>query len=135
MSREVLTIAPDRPLIEVARLMSTRGFGAVPVCPSGFPQAAPIGIVTDRDIVVRVIAEDLDPEEVEVGKVMTSPVIYCFEDESPWVALHLMAQHYIRRLPVLDREKQILRGLLSITDLSQIQQFRNDHSPQWSSFY
>jgi CBS domain-containing protein len=119
MSREVVTIHPNSLLLEAARLMRELGMGALPVCQSGDPQSRLLGIVTDRDIVVRVIAEDLDLERVSVAEVMSSPVVYCFSDESPWVALHLMEHHLIRRLPVLDRQSHRLVGMLSISDLSR----------------
>jgi CBS domain-containing protein len=119
MSREVVTIDPNSPLLEGARLMRELGIGALPVCQGAPTLPRLLGMVTDRDIVIRVIAEDLDLERVNVGEVMSSPVIYCYHDESPWVALHLMEQHLIRRLPVVDRQSKRLLGMLSISDLSR----------------
>jgi len=120
MSREVVTIDPNSPLLEGARLMRELGIGALPVCQGSPSLPRLLGMVTDRDIVIRVIAEDLDLERVNVGEVMSSPVIYCYQDESPWVALHLMEQHLIRRLPVVDRKTKRLVGMLSISDLSRV---------------
>lgn len=120
MSREVVTIDPNSPLLEGARLMRELGIGALPVCQGSASLPRLLGMVTDRDIVIRVIAEDLDLERVNVGEVMSSPVIYCYQDESPWVALHLMEQHLIRRLPVVDRKTKHLVGMLSISDLSRV---------------
>ena len=120
MSPEVITIDPNSPLLEAARLMRELRIGALPVCQGSATVPGLLGMVTDRDIVVRVIAEDLDIEQVQVGEVMSSPVIYCYQDESPWVALHLMEQHLIRRPPVVDRETRRLVGMVSIGDLSRI---------------
>ncbi len=100
--------------------MRELGIGALPVCQGSASLPRLLGMVTDRDIVIRVIAEDLDLERVNVGEVMSSPVIYCYQDESPWVALHLMEQHLIRRLPVVDRQTKRLVGMLSISDLSRV---------------
>ncbi|MEN9723036.1 MAG: hypothetical protein RJB38_1022 [Pseudomonadota bacterium] len=131
MSRDVVVIEPRRPLMEAARLMRELDVGAIPVCQGSLALAGLAGMITDRDIVVRVIAEDLDCERVEVGEVMSSPVIYCFEDESPWQALHLMEQHGVRRLPVVARHEKSIVGLVSMSDLSQIEVI--DHMPQkWS---
>ena len=118
---EVAVIDPNSPLLEAARLMRELGVGALPVCQGAATLPRMLGMVTDRDIVVRVIAEDLDLERVRVGEVMSSPVIYCYADESPWTALHLMEQHLIRRLPVVDRETRRIVGILSISDLSRIE--------------
>lgn len=120
MSRDVVLVDPNSPLLEAARLMRENGVGALPVCQGAAVLPRLLGMVTDRDIVIRVIAEDLDLERVNVGEVMSSPVIYCFDDESPWVALHLMEQHLIRRLPVVERETRRVVGMLSIADLSRI---------------
>ncbi len=120
MSREVVIIDPNSPLLEGARLMRELGIGALPVCQGSASLPRLLGMVTDRDSIIRVIAEDLDLERVNVGEVMSSPVIYCYQDESPWVALHLMEQHLIRRLPVVDRQTKRLVGMLSISDLSRV---------------
>ena len=132
MSREVVTVDPNSSLLEAARLMRELQIGVLPVCQGTASLPRLLGVVTDRDIVVRVIAEDLHLESIKVGEVMSSPVIYCFSDESPWTALHLMEQHLIRRLPVVDRVNRRIVGMLSVSDLSRFQPERIPESPKWT---
>jgi CBS domain-containing protein len=74
-------------------------------------------MVTDRDLVVRVMAERRDPKAVRVGEAMTPEVIFCLEDDDAEKAAHLMAQKQIRRLPVLSKDKKLV-GIVSLGDLA-----------------
>lgn len=76
-----------------------------------------VGVITDRDIVLRVLAEKLDPNTTAVNKVMTSDVITCYEDDDIRDAARLMEDKQIRRLVVLDRDDS-LSGILSISDFA-----------------
>src|SRR5918993_4019888 len=87
--------------------------GANPVCDGQKLQ----GLVTDRDITVRAVAEGRNPSEVRVAEVMSSDIAYCFEDETIEQAANLMESKQIRRLPILDRNKQ-LAGIISLGDIS-----------------
>lgn len=106
-------IQPDSGLREAARLMRDLDVGAIPVCDGDRLR----GMVTDRDIVVRAIAEGRDPKATPVEEVMTSGIIYCFEDQNEEEAAAVMEQHQLRRLPILNRDKR-LTGIVSIGDLS-----------------
>lgn len=75
------------------------------------------GTVTDRDIVMRAVADELDPTMTVADEVMTPEIIYCFEDEDLSRASELMEQNQIRRLPVLDRAKQLV-GVISLGDIA-----------------
>jgi CBS domain-containing protein len=75
------------------------------------------GLVTDRDITIRTVAEGRDPSEVRVAEVMSRDIAYCFEDETVEQAANLMESKQIRRLPILDRNKQ-LAGIVSLGDIS-----------------
>ena len=74
-------------------------------------------MLTDRDIVVRIIADQRDPKRTTVTEAMTTGVTYCFEDEDVQKAARLMVERQIRRLPVLNRDKRLV-GIVSLGDLA-----------------
>jgi CBS domain-containing protein len=74
------------------------------------------GWLTDRDIVVRAIAEDRSPGNTTVREVMSEGVCYCFEDDDVGQAAQVMAKHQVRRLPVLNRNKRLV-GVVALADL------------------
>ena len=113
MTREVDVIPPDASIRDAAAKMKALDVGAIPVC-DGQKLA---GLVTDRDITVRAVAEGRDPSEVRVAEVMSSDIAYCFEDDTVEQAAKLMESKQIRRLPILDRNKQ-LAGIISLGDIS-----------------
>ncbi len=86
--------------------------GAIPVCDG----EQLIGMITDRDLVLRVMAVGRDAVQALVSDAMTPGLVYCFEDEDAETAADLMAQKQIRRLPVLSRAKQLV-GIVSLGDL------------------
>ena len=98
MSREVEFIAPDASVQQAAELMGELEVGALPV-----GDAANLhGVVTDRDILYRVVAAGRDPVTTRVGEVTSHPIIGCAEDDTVQAAMDLMAAHHIRRLAVRD---------------------------------
>ena len=113
MTREVETIAPDASLQEAADLMKTLDVGPLPVCDVNNKLA---GMVTDRDLVVRGLAEG-GARGQTVRDVMTEGVTYCFEDDDVERAAKIMQEQQIRRLVVLDRNKNLV-GLVSLGDLA-----------------
>jgi CBS domain-containing protein len=113
MTRHVDVIPPDASVRDAASKMKELDVGAIPVC-DGQKLS---GLVTDRDITVRAVAEGRDPSEVRVSEVMSSEIAYCFEDETIEQAAKLMESKQIRRLPILDRNKQ-LAGIISLGDIS-----------------
>ena len=113
MTRHVDVIPPYASIREAAAKMKELDVGAIPVC-DGQKLA---GLVTDRDITIRAVAEGRDPSEVRVAEVMSSDIAYCFEDETVEQAANLMESKQIRRLPILDRNKQ-LAGIVSLGDIS-----------------
>jgi signal-transduction protein with cAMP-binding, CBS, and nucleotidyltransferase domain len=76
-----------------------------------------VGILTDRDLVVRVLAASRDPKAMLVGEAMTASVVYCFEDDDVERAAAIMAGQQIRRLPVLDKNRNLV-GLVSVGDIA-----------------
>jgi len=116
-SRNVTTAPATAPVATVSKLMRTRHVGSVVVTGDGGP-GKPTGIVTDRDIVMEVVAMGLDPATLTAGDIMTpSPAVAHAGDDALW-ALKIMRDRGVRRLPVLD-EKGELAGLLAFDDLME----------------
>jgi CBS domain-containing protein len=113
MTREVEVISPDAPIREAAMKMRALDVGPVPVC-SG---ERLIGMVTDRDIAIRAVAEGCNPNSTPVQQVMTPEVLYCFEDQDVEDAANLMEERQVRRIPVLDSRNRLV-GIVSLGDLS-----------------
>lgn len=106
-------VEAETPVGEVAKMMALEDIGAIPV---GHDDRL-IGMVTDRDIVSRVIAKGLDPAKTTAEQAMTKGIVYCSTHETIEDAVHLMDQKQIRRLPVLDDKKRLV-GMLSLGDIS-----------------
>jgi len=106
-------VSADTPVSEVAAMMKKDDIGAVPV---GRDDRL-IGMITDRDIALRVVAEGRDPKATTAEDVMTEGVIYCHPRETVEDAIHLMEQKRIRRLPVIDDKKRLV-GMLSLGDIA-----------------
>lgn len=115
MSHPVETAKPDDSLLSAARAMKERNVGCVVVIDGGEIK----GILTDRDIVIRVVCPDLEPEEIRVEDVMTRQVVAIREDADIDFALNLMKNNRIRRLPVLNGSGQLI-GIVSISDLARV---------------
>lgn len=111
MSRNVRLCSPNDRLQDAARAMKEANAGALPVGDND----RLVGMITDRDIVVRVVADGRGPE-TPVREAMTREIHYVFEDEDLDAAAHKMSQLKIRRLPVLNREKRMV-GILSLGDV------------------
>ncbi len=112
MTREVRTISPERSIREAAQVMSAMDVGALPVGEGD----RLLGMITDRDIAVRAVAEGLECEAL-IRDVMTDEVKYCFEDEDVAHIAANMADIQVRRLPVLDRNKRLV-GIVALGDLA-----------------
>jgi len=116
--RDVMTqgaecVSPTTSLQEAARKMKDLDVGPLPVCEND----RLVGMVTDRDITVRAVAEGCDPRTATVKEVMTPDVFYCFEDQDVQQAANLMKQNQVRRLVVLNRDKRLV-GIVSLGDLA-----------------
>ena len=106
-------VGADTPVREVARKMRDKGIGRLPVG----EHDRLIGMITDRDIACRAVADGLDLSKVKARDVMSKGVTWCFEDQSDAEATKLMESKNIRHLPVLSRAKRIV-GMLSFGDLA-----------------
>jgi len=119
LTREVETIRPDMPVREAAQRMRSMDVGALPVCDG----RRLLGMVTDRDITIRVTAEGRDPANTPVQEAMTPDLAYVFEDQDVREAARIMEERQIRRLPVVDRDKHLV-GILSLGDIATTGQDR-----------
>jgi CBS domain-containing protein len=106
------TVAPTDTIQNAARIMRDADTGAVPVVENG----RPVGILTDRDIVVRAVAEDGQVANRIVREVVTSTVVCATPEMSTREASELMSEHQVRRLPVVENERLV--GIVSIGDLA-----------------
>ncbi len=114
MSRGVEFVAPSASVQQAAELMGEIDVGALPV-----GDAAQLdGVVTDRDILYRVVARGLDPVATAVRAVASRPVVVCREDDTLQAAMDLMASHHIRRLPVSDGAGRVA-GWVTLADVAR----------------
>jgi len=113
MHKGIDFIAPDCSVKEAAGIMKRKNIGALPVCHMG----ALWGILTDRDIVVRAVAEGSDPGSIRVSKIMTAAPVRCRTDEDITVVARRMEDKKLRRILVVNQEGK-LAGMLSIDDFT-----------------
>jgi len=114
MTRGVECTRPDASLQEAARKMRQLDVGSLPICGAN---ERLVGMLTDRDITVRAVADGRNPTEARVQDIMTPDVTYCFEDQDVSEAARLMEEKQIRRLVVLNRDKRLV-GIVSLGDLA-----------------
>lgn len=114
MTRSVELIDPNTTIRDAARRMRDGDLGALPVGEND----RLIGMVTDRDITVRAVAEDRPAGNTPVREVMSEGIIYCFEDDPLDQAAKVMRQHLVRRLPVLTHDKRLV-GVIALADLAR----------------
>ena len=113
MTRPVHLIEPDASLVAAAHRMRDENVGSLPV---GAGEEL-LGMITDRDIVVRCVADGASCEKMAVRDVMSAELLCCFEDQSVEEAARLMEEYRVRRLPVLDWGQRLV-GIVSLNDLS-----------------
>jgi CBS domain-containing protein len=113
MSGNPRTVKPESMVVEAARLLAEEDIGSVPVVEPGFRLR---GILTDRDIAIRVVAAGLDPNTTKVESVASTEVAWVYPEEPLDEAIAMMAKRQIRRLPVVD-ENQRLVGILAQADV------------------
>jgi CBS domain-containing protein len=113
MTRDVETVAPEASLQKAAEAMEAMGVGSLPVCRG----RRLVGTITDRDIVVRGVATGRSPVEMLVRDCMTEDISYAFEDEDAEEVLARMKALQVRRLAVLNKEKNLV-GIVSLGDIA-----------------
>jgi len=112
MTSDVRVVRPEQSICEAAQIMAECDSGALPVTDG----ERLIGVVTDRDIAIRAVAREMSPDTT-VGEIMSTEVLYCYEDESLEDVAQNMGDMQVRRMPVMSRAKRLV-GIVSIGDLS-----------------
>ncbi|HEV2295309.1 MAG TPA: CBS domain-containing protein [Tepidisphaeraceae bacterium] len=115
LTRDVETIDPAATVREAAQRMRSMDIGSLPVCDG----SQLLGMITDRDITVRAIADGRDPAQTPVRDAMTPAVEYVFEDEDVQRAAQIMQDKQIRRLPVVSRDDKRLVGIVALADIAR----------------
>jgi CBS domain-containing protein len=113
MTENPSTCEPGTPVVEAAKVMAREDVGPIPVVEGG----RLTGLVTDRDLVVRVLAEGRDPQTTTVGEVATSDVVTVSPDSSLDEALKLLASNKVRRLPVVEGDRLV--GIVAQADVAR----------------
>ncbi|MGH3092354.1 MAG: CBS domain-containing protein [Gaiellaceae bacterium] len=116
--RDLMTENPSScergtPVAEAAKVMARENVGSVPVVEGG----KLVGVVTDRDLVVRLLAEGRDPQSTTVGEIASSEPVTLSPDDGLDQALQLLARHQVRRLPVVEGERLV--GIVAQADIAR----------------
>src|SRR5512140_2234050 len=107
---------PSDSVANAAELMKSGNFGSIPVIENEKTQKL-VGIVTDRDLALTIVAEGRDAKSTKVEMVMTRKVVTCFASDDVQLALDAMAEYQLRRIPVVDRDNKIV-GIITQADVA-----------------
>lgn len=113
MTKEVKYVEPEQTIKEVAELMRKHDIGALPVGEND----RLVGMITDRDIVIRAISKGSDPATTKVRDVMTPKCLYCLEEQTIEELGKNVSDNQLHRMPVLNKDKRMV-GIVSLADLS-----------------
>lgn len=113
MTPDAQCIGPDETLVDAALLMRELDVGVLPVCADD----EVIGMLTDRDITIRAVAEARHPVTTMVREAMTAGTVFVYEDQTVREAVQIMETHRIRRAPVKNRENRLV-GIVSLGDIA-----------------
>ena len=113
MCGEVYCVKPETTINEIAKLMGQNHIGCVPVCDN---KDCLVGVITDRDIILRTIACDKDAKTTKASDIMTCNVCTCSQEDNISDAERKMAENQVRRIPVVDNNRVI--GILTLGDLA-----------------
>jgi CBS domain-containing protein len=115
MTSDPKVVEPDRPVAEAAKLMKQEDVGIVPIVDD---QNHLVGTITDRDITVRLVAEEKDPKSTTVSEIASQSPITVDPQQDLDEALRLMAQHQVRRLPVVEEDGKLV-GIVAQADVAR----------------
>ncbi|TAK14690.1 MAG: CBS domain-containing protein [Anaerolineae bacterium] len=116
MTKDPTLCLPTDTVGKAAQLMKSENIGSLPVIESEGTRKL-VGIVTDRDLAVKVVAADRDSGATKLSDVMTQMVYTCNADDDVMVAVATMAEHQLRRLPVVDKDAKVV-GIISQADIA-----------------
>ncbi len=115
MSPNFKFMSPDSPVSEIAQQMRDMDCGFMPMAEND----KMVGMVTDRDITIRAVAEGKNPADVQGRDIMTPKTYYCYDDQDVEEVCNNMGEIQVRRLPVVNRDKRLV-GIVSMGDLAQV---------------
>ncbi len=115
-NRDTFIVQKEENIVEAAKLMRVFNVGDLIVVSFSKKGNTPIGIVTDRDIVVKAVAENADTQSVTVADIMSDKLVTAKEEDGVYESIENMRRHGVRRLPVVDKDGY-LAGILSVDDL------------------
>jgi CBS domain-containing protein len=114
MVKEVITVNPDTKIRDAVELMNKNEIGCLVVTRKG----KPLGIMTERDVLKKIVCQSKNPEQARVSEIMSKPLIVGRIDMDWREAAKLMLDHDIKKLPILDGEKLV--GLVTLTDIARV---------------
>jgi len=113
MTREVAVVNPKDSVRTAAETLKRLDIGSAPVCNG----RSLVGMITDRDITIRAVAEGRNPLNTTVEQVMSRDVVYCFDDQDVDEVAEAMAASQVRRMPIVNRQHELV-GIVSLGDLA-----------------
>ena len=116
MTKNPVCCLPDDMVIKAAQLMKRENIGPIPVIENEETRKL-VGIVTDRDLALKIVAEGRDAKSTKVEAVMTREVVTCHADDDLQIALDAMSEHQLRRIPIVDNDNKII-GIISQADVA-----------------
>ena len=116
MTKNPVCCLPEDNVIKVAEMMKRTNIGSIPVIENEQTRKL-VGIVTDRDLAMKIVAEGRDAKSTKVETVMTHKVIACRPDDDVQKALEAMSEHQLRRIPIVDSNNKIL-GIIAQADVA-----------------
>jgi CBS domain-containing protein len=116
MTKDVACCVPTDTVIKAAQLMKSKDIGSVPIVDNNQTKRL-LGIVTDRDLTLAIIAEGREARTTKVEDVMTRSVVTCRAEDSAQEALDAMAEYQLRRIPVVDKDNKLV-GIISQADVA-----------------
>lgn len=116
MTKDVVTCTPQTTITEVAQMMKNEDIGPVLIVDNNDSRTL-VGIITDRDIVLKVVADGQDPRTTRVEAAMSKKLVTCRPDDNVDTAMQAMAQFQLRRIPVVGENMKLL-GIISQADLA-----------------
>lgn len=115
-TRETVIAKKDDTIVTVAQLMRRHHVGDIVIVKEGDGENVPIGIVTDRDLVVEVLAQELSPDAVTVGDIMSYELVTAHDSDGIWSTLQKMRIKGVRRMPVVNQRGGLV-GIVSLDDV------------------
>jgi CBS domain-containing protein len=116
MTKTPVCCLPSDMVVKVAQLMNRENIGSIPVIENEETRKL-VGIVTDRDLALKIVAKGRDAKSTKVEAVMTRKVVTCRPEDDLQIALDTMSRHQLRRIPIVDNDNKIL-GIISQADVA-----------------